>query len=126
MSSGGAWGGVSFCPHYNIWGYSPHGEFLTKTEQSLNIIGRGYKRRGREEMNPIKLMVLVITFMQMNMGQGAAGKRIIKEALDVIRVLGAAIKDRRITEIEKRAVIKELEEFNKSAVALLEAIQIPE
>jgi hypothetical protein len=77
-------------------------------------------------MNPIKLMVLVITFMQMNMGQGAAGKRIIKEALDVIRVLGAAIKDRRITEVEKRAVIKELEEFNKSAVALLEAIQIPE
>lgn len=77
-------------------------------------------------MNPIKLLMLAVAFMQLNRGQATAGKQIIKDALDVVRVLGAAIKDRRITAAEKRAVIKELQEFNKAAIALLEAIEIPE
>jgi hypothetical protein len=77
-------------------------------------------------MNPIKLVMFALAFMQLNRGQSAAGRRIIKEALDVIRVLGSVAKDGRVTKVEKAAVIKEIDDFHRAAVALLEAIEIPE
>ena len=51
-------------------------------------------------MNPFMLMQLAITMMQLNMGQTAQGKAMIKEALDVVQVLGNAIKDKKITGLE--------------------------
>ena len=76
-------------------------------------------------MNPMSLITLAITFMQLNMGQTAEGKKIIKEALDVIKTLGQAMKDQKITMAEKKAVVKELKEFSKTAIDFLDGIKIP-
>ena len=77
-------------------------------------------------MNPIKLVMFAMSFWRLNRGQSAAGKRIIKEALDVIRVLGAIAKDGRVTKAEKAAVIKEITEFHRAAISLIDGIEIPE
>ena len=81
---------------------------------------------GGVSMNPMKLLMLAITFMQLNAGQTAEGKKIIKEALDVIQVLGKVMKDKKITSAEKKAVVKELREFSKSAIDFVDGITIPE
>jgi uncharacterized protein (DUF2461 family) len=60
------------------------------------------------------------------MGQSAAGKKVIKEALDVVQSLGSAMKDNKITMVEKKALIKELREFTKTTIDLIDAIQIPD
>ena len=77
-------------------------------------------------MNPFMLMQLAITMMKLNMGQTAEGKAMIKEALDVVQVLGNAIKDKKITMAEKKAIIKELRQFTKMAIATLDKLIIPE
>ena len=77
-------------------------------------------------MNPFMLMQLAITMMQLNMGRTAEGKAMVKEALDVVQVLGNAIKDKKITMAEKKAIIKELRQFTKTAIATLDKLIIPE
>ena len=77
-------------------------------------------------MNPFMLMQLAITMMQLNMGQTAQGKAMIKEALDVVQVLGNAIKDKKITMAEKKALVKELREFTKTTIAAIDKLVIPE
>jgi len=77
-------------------------------------------------MNPFVLLNLAITFMQLNMGQTAAGKLIIKEAMDVVQSLGKAMKDQKITAAEKKALVKELREFSKATIEALDALVIPE
>ena len=77
-------------------------------------------------MNPMSLITLAITFMQLNMGQTAEGKKIIKEAMDVVQHLGSALKDNKITMEEKKAIDKELREFTKVAIKVIDDIVIPE
>ena len=77
-------------------------------------------------MNPFALLNLAITFMQLNMGQTAEGKKIIKEAMDVVQSLGNALKDQKITAVEKRALVKELREFSKTTIKALDDLIIPE
>ena len=77
-------------------------------------------------MNPFMLLNLAITFMQLNVGQTAAGKKIIKEAMDVVQSLGKAMKDNKITMVEKKALVKELREFSKTTIKALDDIIIPE
>ena len=77
-------------------------------------------------MNPLKLLNLAITFMQLNSGQTAAGKLIIKEAMDVVQSLGNALKDKKITMVEKRALVKELREFSKTTINAIDKLVIPE
>ena len=77
-------------------------------------------------MNPFILLNLAITFMQLNSGQTVAGKAIIKEAMDVIQSLGNAMKDKKITMAEKKALVKELREFSKTTIKALDDIIIPE
>ena len=77
-------------------------------------------------MNPMSLITLAITFMQLNMGQTAEGKKIIKEAMDVVQHLGSALKDNKITMEEKKAIVKELREFTKVAIKVIDDIVIPE
>jgi len=77
-------------------------------------------------MNPFILLNLAITFMQLNMGQTAEGKKIIKEAMDVVQSLGNAMKDKKITMEEKKALVKELKEFSKTTIKVLDDIIIPE
>lgn len=76
-------------------------------------------------MNPFALLNIAVMYMQLNMGQTAEGKKIIKEALDVIKTLGQAMKDQKITMAEKKAVVKELKEFSKTAIDFLDGIKIP-
>ena len=77
-------------------------------------------------MNPFVLLNLAITFMQLNMGQTVAGKAIIKEAMDVVQSLGNALKDKKITTAEKKALVKELREFSRTTIKALDDIIIPE
>ena len=77
-------------------------------------------------MNPFILLNLAITFMQLNMGQTPEGKKIIKEAMDVVQSLGNALKDKKITMVEKRALVKELREFSKTTINALDKLIIPE
>ena len=77
-------------------------------------------------MNPFMLMQLAITMMQLNMGQTAEGKKIIKEAMDVVETLGKALKDKKITMTEKKALVKELREFSKTTINALDKLVIPE
>ena len=76
-------------------------------------------------MNPIALMNLAITFLQLNMGQSKEGKKIVKEALDVVQSLGHAMKDKKITMAEKKALVKELKEFSATTIKALDSIIIP-
>ena len=77
-------------------------------------------------MNPFVLLNLAITFMQLNSGQTAEGKKIIKEAMDVVQSLGKAMKDNKITMAEKRELVKELREFSKTTINALDKLVIPE
>ena len=77
-------------------------------------------------MNPFVLLNLAITFMQLNSGQTAEGKKIIKEAMDVVQSLGKAMQDNKITMAEKRELVKELREFSKTTINALDKLVIPE
>ena len=77
-------------------------------------------------MNPMAIIGMAITFMQLNSGQSAYGKQIIKEALDVIKTMGNAMKDKKITMAEKKALVKELKEFTDTTIKALDELIIPE
>jgi len=77
-------------------------------------------------MNPLAIINLAITFIQLNAGQSAAAKNIIKEALDVVQSLGKAMKDKKITMAEKKALVKELKEFSTATIKALDNLIIPE
>ena len=77
-------------------------------------------------MNPFAILNLAITFMQLNSGQTAHGKQIIKEAMDVVQSLGNALKDKKITMEEKKVLVKELREFSKTTIKALDDLIIPE
>ena len=77
-------------------------------------------------MNPLAMINLAITFMQLNKGQSAEGKKIVKEGMDVIQTLGKALKDKKITMTEKKALVKELKEFSKTTIDAIDKLVIPE
>ena len=77
-------------------------------------------------MNPMAMVSLAITFMQLNAGQSAEGKKIVKEGMDVIKTLGEALKDKKITMAEKKALVKELREFSKTTINAVDKLIIPE
>ena len=77
-------------------------------------------------MNPLAMINLAITFIQLNKGQTAHGKQIIKEAMDVVQSLGKALKDKKITMAEKKELVKELKEFSTTTIKALDSLIIPE
>ena len=77
-------------------------------------------------MNPMAMLGLAITFMKLNAGQSAEGKKIVKEGMDVIQTLGKALKDKKITMVEKKALVKELREFSKATIDAVDKLVIPE
>ena len=77
-------------------------------------------------MNPMAMLGLAITFMKLNAGQSAEGKKIVKEGMDVIQTLGNALKDKKITMVEKKALVKELREFSKATIDAVDKLVIPE
>ena len=74
----------------------------------------------------MNIISLIITFVQLNSGQTAQGKKVLKEGMDVIKVLGDALKDKKITNDEKEVIIFELQEFSDAAIELIDNIVIPE
>ena len=74
----------------------------------------------------MNMISLIITFVQLNSGQTSQGKKVLKEGMDVIKALGAALKDKKITMAEKKVIVKELKEFSASAIKLIDNIVIPE
>ena len=77
-------------------------------------------------MNLFAILRLVISYRQLNSGQSAYAKQILKEGVDVIQSLGNAMKDKKITRAEKKALVKELREFTKTTINALDDIIIPE
>ena len=77
-------------------------------------------------MNPMSIISLAMTFIQLNKGQTSDGKKIIKEAMDVVQSLGSALKDKKITNVEKKALVKELREFTTTTIKAIDNLVIPE
>ena len=77
-------------------------------------------------MNIMKILSLAMTFYSLNKGQSKAAQNILKEAMDVVNTLGSAMKDRKITMAEKKALVKELREFTKTTISAIDDIIIPE
>ena len=77
-------------------------------------------------MNIMKILSLGMTFYSLNKGQSAHGKKIVKEAMDVVQSLGNVLKDRKITTAEKKALVKELREFTKATITAIDELVIPE
>ncbi len=74
----------------------------------------------------IRIFTLGLQFAMLNARQSKSAKNILKEGMDVITTLGAALKDKKITQAEVKAVSKELKQFNKAATDLLDALVIPD
>ena len=77
-------------------------------------------------MNIMKILSLAMTFYSLNKGQTKAAQIILKEAMDVLNTLGTAMKDKKITMVEKKALVKELREFTKATITAIDDIIIPE
>ena len=65
-------------------------------------------------------------YFQMNMGASGDAKVVLKEGMDVITVLTKAMKDKKITMAEKKALSKELKEFSKAAIKMLDDVTLPD
>ena len=74
----------------------------------------------------IRILTLGIQFFMLNSRQTKDGKKVLAEGMDVITAIGKAMKDKKITNDEKKAVVKELKQFNKAATDLLDALVIPD
>jgi hypothetical protein len=74
----------------------------------------------------IRILTLGIQFFMLNSGQSKSGKAVLKEGMDVITAIGKSMKDNKITNAEKKAVVKEIKEFSKAATDLLDSLVIPE
>ena len=64
-------------------------------------------------------------YFKLNSGQSAQAQIVFQEGIDVIESVAAAMKDNKITMAEKKALTKELREFSKAAIKLMDDIQIP-
>ena len=67
-----------------------------------------------------------MTFYNLNKGLLDDGKVIIDEGMDVLQVISASLKDGKITNAEKKAIIKEIRGFSKAATSAIDNITIPE
>lgn len=77
-------------------------------------------------MNPMKIISLGLTFYSLNKGLAGDGKLIVDEGMDVLKAISAALKDRKVTNEEKKAIVKEIREFSKAATGAIDRLVIPE
>ena len=77
-------------------------------------------------MNPIAIMNMAMLYFKLNSGQSPQAQIVFQEGLDVITTVAEAMKDNKITNAEKKALTKELREFSKAAIKMLDDIKIPE
>ena len=74
----------------------------------------------------MNLINIVLLWIKLNSGLQGDTKAIMKEGLHVINSLSIAFKDGKITNAEKKALVKELREFTKVSIKLIDDITIPE
>ena len=74
----------------------------------------------------MNLIYIVLLWIKLNSGLQGDTKAIMKEGMDVINSLSIAFKDGKITNAEKKALVKELREFTKVSIKLIDDITIPE
>lgn len=69
----------------------------------------------------------IITFLAVNsIGGKANAKEVVKEGMDVIIKIKEVTRDKFITNEDKDAVVKEIQEFSTAAIKLVDEIKIPE
>ena len=77
-------------------------------------------------MNPTAIITMGMLYFKLNSGQSSQEQIVFQEGIDVIQSVAHAMKDNKITMAEKKALTKELKEFSKAAIKLLDDVQIPE
>ena len=77
-------------------------------------------------MNIFKFINLGMTFYNLNKGLAEDGKAVIDEGMDVLQVISLSLKDNKITNAEKKLIVKEIREFSKAAIKAVDNIVIPE
>ena len=76
-------------------------------------------------MNSTGMINLLLLYFKLNGNIGSNAKVVMKEGMDVINTMSIALKDNKITMAEKKALTKEIREFSKAAIKLLDDIQLP-
>ena len=77
-------------------------------------------------MNPMKIISFALAFYNLNKGVAGGGKVIIDEGMDVLKSIGDALKDNKITNAEKKVIVKEIREFSKASINAIDSIVIPD
>ena len=77
-------------------------------------------------MNPMKIISLGMTFYNLNKGLANDSKVILDEGMDVLKAISAALKDKKVTNAEKKLIVKEIREFTKAATEAIDKLVIPE
>ena len=77
-------------------------------------------------MNIFKILSLGMTFYNLNKGMANDGKKIMDEGMVVLQIISAALKDNKVTNAEKKAIVKEIREFSKAATDAVDNLVIPE
>ena len=77
-------------------------------------------------MNIFKIIGLGMTFYNLNKGLADDGKAVVEEGMDVLQVISLSLKDNKITNAEKKLIVKEIREFSKAAIKAVDNIVIPE
>jgi len=77
-------------------------------------------------MNPMKIISLGLTFYNLNKGLAGEGKKIMDEGIDVIQSISEALKDNKVTNAEKKVIVKEIREFSKASIKAVDSIVIPD
>ena len=67
-----------------------------------------------------------MTFYNLNKGLADDGKAVVEEGMDVLQVISLSLKDNKITNAEKKLIVKEIREFSKAAIKAVDNIVIPE
>jgi len=76
-------------------------------------------------MNIIKIFTMGMTFYNLNKGMANDGKKIMEEGMDILEAISSALKDNKITQEEKNAIIVEIQQFSKASIKALDNIKIP-
>ena len=76
-------------------------------------------------MNIMKIFTIGMTFYNLNKGMANDGKKIMEEGMDVLEAISSALKDNKITQEEKYAIIAEIQQFSKASIKALDNIKIP-
>ena len=76
-------------------------------------------------MNIMIIFTIGMTFYNLNKGMANDGKKIMEEGMDVLEAISSALKDNKITQEEKNAIIAEIQQFSKASIKALDNIKIP-